>query len=173
MGRLIDLSGKKFGRWTVIHRLPDAPRFQPMWLCRCDCGIEKKVRGTNLRNGSSKSCGCLRAELISTTRRGPNNPNWRGGRKTRAGYIRHGVWGKKKLEHVLVMERHIGRSLRRGENVHHKNGVRDDNRIGNLELWITLHPKGQRASDKVNWAKKILADYGPRPEASWWNWGPS
>jgi hypothetical protein len=72
------------------------------------------------------------------------------------GYRRLG----QKFEHRLVMEQILGRPLRKGESVHHKNGDKTDNRPENLELWASHHPPGQRVEDMVAWAKEILARYG-------------
>lgn len=64
------------------------------------------------------------------------------------------------LEHKLLMSNHIGRPLYDHETVHHKNGVRNDNRLENLELWSSSHPPGQRIEDKIQWAKEFLEQYG-------------
>lgn len=63
------------------------------------------------------------------------------------------------LEHVKVMSEMLGRPLCDGENVHHINGVRDDNRPENLELWVISQPAGQRPDDLVAWAYEIIERY--------------
>lgn len=62
MAACIDLTGMKFGRLTVIERAGKTKQGNALWKCKCDCGNETIVRSTTLRNGESKSCGCLRAE---------------------------------------------------------------------------------------------------------------
>ena len=62
-------------------------------------------------------------------------------------------------QHRSVMSEAIGRPLRKNENVHHINGNRQDNRIENLELWVKSQPAGQRVSDLLDWAIKIIEDY--------------
>lgn len=69
MSRFIDLTGQKFNRLTVLKRADDyiSPKGQHklQWLCKCDCGNEIIVQGNSLKNGVTKSCGCLNKELTS------------------------------------------------------------------------------------------------------------
>jgi hypothetical protein len=56
---LIDLTGNKFGRLSVIKRVGNNRHNQVKWLCKCDCGKEVVVIGNNLKRGTTKSCGCI------------------------------------------------------------------------------------------------------------------
>lgn len=60
---LKDETGKKYGRLTVIKRVENIKK-ATAYLCRCDCGTEKIVRGEQLRNGETVSCGCYQKERI-------------------------------------------------------------------------------------------------------------
>ena len=57
MPNIIDLTGKRYGRLSIIKQVEDH-RHGTYWLCKCDCGKEKVIRGQSLREGLSKSCGC-------------------------------------------------------------------------------------------------------------------
>lgn len=60
-----DLTGQRFGRWVVVERQPNSKNGSARWKVKCDCGNESTVYGFTLRNGETKSCGCLNAELAS------------------------------------------------------------------------------------------------------------
>jgi hypothetical protein len=62
--RLVDLTGRRFGRLTVLGRVPGQPG-RVSWLCACDCGGIAISLSNNLARGDSQSCGCLRSEQIS------------------------------------------------------------------------------------------------------------
>lgn len=57
--RLIDLTGQKFGKLTVIKRVENNKDYGSKWLCKCDCGNEVIVFSNNIRRGNTQSCGCL------------------------------------------------------------------------------------------------------------------
>lgn len=123
-----------------------------------------KVRG-KFQEFCSVSC---RAKAPQLNKRREKHWNWKGGKiKDNHGYVQ--VLLKEKhprssrgyvLEHIVKMEKKLGRFLLPSENVHHINGVRDDNRIENLELWSTSQPKGQRVKDKLEYAREIIKIYG-------------
>ena len=72
---LVDITGQRFGRWTVVKRVYNKPGFEAKWLVLCDCGTTRELPGTPLRAGYSRSCGCLSADLsaIRETTHGMSN----------------------------------------------------------------------------------------------------
>ena len=157
---LHDLEGRRFGSLLVLHfvgerRSPAGSK--ATWLCRCDCGTERVFDARTLVTGSGTSCG-----------KGPCHHNWKGGRQMGSGgyiYVRATEHPNANAdgyiaEHRVVMEQAIGRPLKRSETVHHKNGIRDDNRIENLELWDGHHGPGQRVADRIAEYVKYLESHG-------------
>lgn len=65
MPKKVDLAGQRFGRWTVVAEAGRGSRGEKLWLCKCDCGAEKSVRGSSLTSMDSGSCGCLSGEITS------------------------------------------------------------------------------------------------------------
>ena len=67
MPALVDLTGQRFGRWSVLERI-GARGGKATWLCQCDCGNTKVVVGTLVTRGNSRSCGCIRSENAKASR---------------------------------------------------------------------------------------------------------
>ena len=60
MPKFEDLTGQRFGYLTVIKKAGKNKSDKILWLCKCDCGKLKIIQGASLKNGRTKSCGCLR-----------------------------------------------------------------------------------------------------------------
>ena len=65
MGKLEDLTGQRFGRLTVIEH-SHSVNYRHYWLCKCDCGKIKTIRGSHLKSGAIRSCGCLSIEELQS-----------------------------------------------------------------------------------------------------------
>ena len=65
-GTKLNLLGERFGNLVVIQEAPNKDNGRTAWLCQCDCGNTKIIGTKELRNGETKSCGCLRDKIITT-----------------------------------------------------------------------------------------------------------
>lgn len=127
-------------------------------LCSVDgCGRKHKARGYCDKHHQRWAA---HGDPLVRLNRGPGDAE--GYLDKTDGYRRRYAPGRGKVkEHRLVMEAALGRELLPHETVHHINGVRDDNRLENLELWSSSHPHGQRVEDKVAWALDMIRQYQP------------
>ena len=137
-------------------------------------GYESAKRSRLSKRIPCPKCGVLMkhtAKFCMKCCTGDQHPAWKGGKYldaagyvlvmglpnecglTKNGYIR---------EHRRVMQEILGRPLFKDETVHHKNGIRADNRPENLELWASRQPAGQRVADLLEYAEMIIKTYKRR-----------
>ena len=122
------------GKKTKVHK-----KGRAFWNCLCDCGKETEVAQDALIAGNTKSCGCLRK------RRGKNSSAWKNGRTVSGnGYIviykpEHPLADNKGYvyEHRLMAIEILGRPLKKGEEVHHVDADRKNNKKENLVVFDT------------------------------------
>lgn len=130
------------------------------------CSSEAKKKYAKTKN-ECPECGGLKSRYSDRCRncaQPPSNiesPRWR---TDKEGYVVSEILGEDGgrvhlRQHRWIMERHLGRKLMAHEQVHHKNGQRDDNRLENLELWSVSQPGGQRVEDKIEWCRWFLEQY--------------
>jgi len=164
----MDLTGKKFGRLTIIEYVRTDKGKGLLWKCHCECGNYVNIYRKNLTKKSSptKSCGCLLKDILKKRMTGENHYKWSGGKPTinGKGYMefKHGKL-RGVREHRHIYETHYGIKLLPHQNVHHINGNRTDNRIENLELWDTSQPCGQRVEDKIKFYFNLVKEYNNHP----------
>jgi len=160
----------KCGRWAIVgpnceacyNRLrrkgdfgyeicvgPECEKPGTLALGLCSAHYKQKLKGWELRP--------LRFQRDAS--------EWSEWTLTNQGYLirerRQGAKVLRQLQHRFIMEEKLGRPLSDKETVHHRNGIRDDNRVENLELWSGRHPKGARVEDQLDWAIEILSLYRP------------
>ncbi len=143
----------------------------PNKTCGRSCGTKSHKQRFPLITRNCEQCGKpLKPGTISTVRRFcsvrchilkryQENPSWRSARREDGstvmqddGYVRIKIAGCWEREHRAVMEKKLKRQLLPNESVHHKNGIRHDNRLENLELWCSptkKDPPGQRIEDLI------------------------
>ena len=83
MPKIKNRLGIQYGRLIVIAFAGQNKSNRIFWLCKCDCGKEIIVQGSNLQSGHTKSCGCFNREIVSRTmskRIGKNNPGYKNGK---------------------------------------------------------------------------------------------
>lgn len=149
MVSFIDLLGKQFGRLLVIEKTNKRGiGRQIYWKCKCDCGKIKVISGNNLRNGMTKSCGCLQWEAV-----------WRGGFK-RTDYPN--IWGRKLRGFIRNLDNHkcqypdcdyTDLNGKRKLNVHHIDGNKKNCQTYNLISLCTSHHKHIENKNPNKWIR--------------------
>ena len=151
-GKLIDMTGRKYGKLTVLKYIASKKR-EATWICICDCGKFTVAAGSKLRSGHTRSCGCLKSELLvkKLTTHGESKTklfkiynNLRFRKKITMSYEEFKVWAiKSGYKEGLIL-------VRKNNNDSHK--------LSNLKF-ITKEERNKLKSEK----KKSLEDLTGRP----------
>lgn len=158
--------------WTRAQRICEWENCEtPAWgLGLCPLHYTRQRRGMPMdaprrtRRYTSQVCaepGCERkaqARGLCTMHYLPMRRTETGAMYRQGGYLRQWIDGTSVAVHRMIMEQLLDRPLLPFENVHHKNGIRDDNRPENLELWTVAQPCGQRPEDLAEWVVEHYRD---------------
>lgn len=165
MPKALEIEGQIFNGVTVLSRA-GTRNGRSLWRCKCKCGAIFNAVGKHLKNGSCRSCGCIKIE--ASKKNLPDNRKPIGyKRKVSKGYIEIKTESGFVREHVYVMEKHLGRKLESDEIVHHRDGNKENNNILNLEVMrhgqhTTIHNRGRKyryeSRLKMGESKVILSD---------------
>ena len=149
------------GRWKkpVVHLLKDGRRY-PTWQAY----FSKQCPTCRAMFLASHQQGVYCTQACAPHPTGPESRAWKGGirrhprgatRRQPSGYVEVWTGHRWRGEHRILMERHLGRRLRRSEHVHHINGVRDDNRLANLiVMTIQQHNAHHKPAQAARWPRE-------------------
>jgi hypothetical protein len=171
----LGLTGRDYLHYCICKTCNQNKWVRKSYVLNFECRNCKSRNTINDKKMNSyihlEDCKCQRCKIGKGCLKGKNNHMWKGGKKTtKSGYVyvylendskfismcAKGIGTNYVAEHRLVMANKINRVLLKNETVHHINGIRDDNRIENLELWSSNHQSGQRLEDQIKWAIELL-----------------
>ncbi|MFW5794345.1 MAG: HNH endonuclease [Bacillota bacterium] len=157
---MANYSGRVFNGIKVLEKLNEKGKHgYRYYRCLCHCGSEFKTLEYNICLESISSCGCGK----------PVNPGEDGEIKKINNFVyiykpNHPNCGKDgwMYYHIYLYSQYLGRAIKREENVFHKNGLTEDNRIENLELWSkAILPEERRVEDMIRFCVDYLSEYKP------------
>jgi hypothetical protein len=147
-----NLQGMKFHSLSVLNLHGEDVHHRKIWLCRCDCGKEKPIPSRHLLSGAVITCGCKIGVIFpkpNLGKKGSDCGTWKGGRFLRSdGYIMvYMGYAKYEMEHRVIYEKAHG-SIPYDCIIHHRNEIKTDNRIENLEMMTRKdHAEHHRLGD--------------------------
>ncbi len=141
------MKAKVIKKWAVKGYRGRMAGYRCITKC-LECEKEREFTYSKIRKGGGLYCSVhCRAVVQGRDKRMEKHPKWQGGiRHDKRGYIlikqETGNRGYKR-QHRLIMEKYLGRKLEDWEWIHHKNGIKDDNRIENFAIVVAETHKGE------------------------------